>query len=749
MFPQYEKLYYYVNDIYGLNGDGWDYDKFDSPLVFKSQEHWNLGEGKYSTVGIIDDDDFYIILKAKPSFKRFENIADSYTLEDYPDYTFTLNDYAHVYDISWECYICCKQDTSRISLANTEITCKQKKSAFTTSGFWKLGDTDIVLWDQGDYDSFNRYIYPADGEVLLGSGSFEYYDYYTRKANIAFDEFTVDNDLEITINASVQTRNYSVTIGGELLSADMPIDTSYGNSEVWKNGTRIYNTLDSNFIAGAYDFRNNWPSIELLTVPMSLKNRFTLMDISPEVGIEYVITDKGFSNGSQVAIEYVIKSLSGATEIYSISNYIDIDDTVIGINSFSLDFLNNPELLDGFYDKTAESGAAEFTIQFIVSLIPANEAADYITDDSHTGSYFSLIKDGPIINATITDTNAVSVSYTGSAQVLVRYISNAKVLLDITPQKGATITNIRLIHGGFTYENYTELDFERVVSNKFTVYATDSRGITSRVIYEPDMVEYVPVSCNLKASRPTGEGEVNIEIFGNYWNGNFGVESNELFVYYKYRKKTEEEFTDWIRATSLSLDTGANTYRTYGLNIENLDYMATYVFQALAVDIYGNVYSSEVTVVSTPVFDWSASDFNFNVPVTIQGQRFGKGQEPKELWSGQSQMVANDTITLAEPIKDQATGVMLVFSASSGDVSWNTFFVPKAMIDYYNGGGQSFLMVNNAGLATVGAKYLYITDTSITGHASNNASVVGTGSVPASSIINNNSYYVLRYVFGV
>ena len=70
-----------------------------------------------------------------------------------------------------------------------------------------------------------------------------------------------------------------------------------------------------------------------------------------------------------------------------------------------------------------------------------------------------------------------------------------------------------------------------------------------------------------------------------------------------------------------------------------------------------------------------------------------------------------------------------------------SFFVPKyiAAVD----GGQTFIMGADAGFSAVCAKYLYIYDRKIDGHATNTASGTNNG------ITFDNSQFVLRYVIGV
>lgn len=119
------------------------------------------------------------------------------------------------------------------------------------------------------------------------------------------------------------------------------------------------------------------------------------------------------------------------------------------------------------------------------------------------------------------------------------------------------------------------------------------------------------------------------------------------------------------------------------------------------------------------------------------------------LWSGGSYMNGTQTATLSQKISDQDHGIVIVFSGYditnkvALNNSWTTHFIPKEMIQYNNGGGQTFHMSINAAMSEFGAKYLYIYDDKITGHVSN--SQTGTG---ASGITFSNNKYVMRYVIG-
>lgn len=111
-------------------------------------------------------------------------------------------------------------------------------------------------------------------------------------------------------------------------------------------------------------------------------------------------------------------------------------------------------------------------------------------------------------------------------------------------------------------------------------------------------------------------------------------------------------------------------------------------------------------------------------------------------------MNADQTWTLSEPISSQKNGIILCFSffdSSTGlgdNTNWTHHFVPKKFVELHSGSGTLFNFVGLTG-GNRGAKYLYITDTTITGHASNGAEGMTDG------LVYYNNKYCLRYVIGV
>lgn len=109
-------------------------------------------------------------------------------------------------------------------------------------------------------------------------------------------------------------------------------------------------------------------------------------------------------------------------------------------------------------------------------------------------------------------------------------------------------------------------------------------------------------------------------------------------------------------------------------------------------------------------------------------------------------MTSGHTVALAESVSAQPHGIVLVFSEYyDGEVKNQTFschFIPKMVVSTHGGVGHSFFMTTS-NLAYVATKYLYISNTQITGHANNSESYTNSG------ITSNNNRFVLRYVIGV
>lgn len=118
----------------------------------------------------------------------------------------------------------------------------------------------------------------------------------------------------------------------------------------------------------------------------------------------------------------------------------------------------------------------------------------------------------------------------------------------------------------------------------------------------------------------------------------------------------------------------------------------------------------------------------------------------KVLWTGSSVMISTDRLTFAEPLSQQQSGIVLVFSryisGAAQDYYYSCHFVPKQLIAVTPTSTVTFIMATSKFEAIAG-KYLSITDTQITGNDWND----DTGTANGVTFANNS--FALRYVIGV
>lgn len=175
----------------------------------------------------------------------------------------------------------------------------------------------------------------------------------------------------------------------------------------------------------------------------------------------------------------------------------------------------------------------------------------------------------------------------------------------------------------------------------------------------------------------------------------------------------------------------------------------------------------EVYHTTTPYIDFhygnSAKDYTSRIVETVEGTLSCLGSWSirdtlnvggrlygvnKVLWSGALFMSADQTVTLSAAVTAQPNGILLKWSAyASGAAQPNSYhytFVPKQHIASTPGGGVVMTVVGAQG-GSIAHKYVYINDTTIVGHANNNAA----DSTRATNIKVSPTSFVLREVIGV
>ena len=119
----------------------------------------------------------------------------------------------------------------------------------------------------------------------------------------------------------------------------------------------------------------------------------------------------------------------------------------------------------------------------------------------------------------------------------------------------------------------------------------------------------------------------------------------------------------------------------------------------------------------------------------------------KIIGTGPKYMTADHTVTLTEAVSAQPNGIVLCWSQYTDGSTVNSnfvyHFIPKQHITSFPGAGIDVALFNSA-WTKAADKYVYVSDTTIKGHANNGLTGTGTNGVTYA-----NNFWVLRYVIGV
>lgn len=288
------------------------------------------------------------------------------------------------------------------------------------------------------------------------------------------------------------------------------------------------------------------------------------------------------------------------------------------------------------------------------------------------------------------------------------------------------ISNVNLINLTASYINGGTLDLSsgiNVNSNKFTVNSNGEINSTGGVI----------------GGYKIGEHELYAETFAPY---NF----------------TEADAT---KVRNYLLNPSANPLTPEEIALYDLDGSGTITAQDLLrirwyIDYGVTTTNSSKIIMKTGQYPRDSAyvledgngetrlDLNMQTGLTFDGMTFA---QQNVLWTGGHTMNSSQSIDLTDtPILKQPHGVVLIWSAftdnQARDWDFAVQFIPKYYVSANGGNGIAFTMSTGA-FEYIGAKYLYVANTSIRGHANNGNTGTRNG------VTYNNGHWVLRYVIGV
>lgn len=253
------------------------------------------------------------------------------------------------------------------------------------------------------------------------------------------------------------------------------------------------------------------------------------------------------------------------------------------------------------------------------------------------------------MNPTVVDGNDDTIALTGNARRIIDGLNKTYVSVTPMPRKGAIIESENVVVS--YYDQEFKMDptgeylgyFDNLLSidgakPKIALTITDSRGlVTTSTISPLGFIKYVPptLTANVYVETPEGETilKVRAHVEGEIINEEWASTGDYNRVHVDYRVDVNGAgFSDWINGDSYihyqnhTDEDPTIKYHTFPSST-TADILCTTVTSDKTVTVELRVYDIDVsravyysqTISIIPTFDWSKSDFNFNVPVNIPG----------------------------------------------------------------------------------------------------------------------------------
>lgn len=374
----------------------------------------------------------------------------------------------------------------------------------------------------------------------------------------------------------------------------------------------------------------------------------SVLNISPNAEIEHESDGKksiviSFSFNGKLSSYYPNGSISKTVELPTIPRTSSVtcadgnigSATTININRASSSFTHTltysfQGLTGTIATKTTNTSIGWTIPTSFYSKIPnANSGKGTITCNTYSGDTLIgtstctfnafVVNSSPTITGTVEDTNTNSITATGDKNKLIKYISNAKVVITATPKNSATISSVKVVNGSQTKTTSTST-INSVDSGTFSLSCVDSRGLSASATITKTLVEYIkPVITGVILNRPsTTSNTINASVQGLCFNGSFGTKTNTFELKWRYKKSTE---TTWSSYTVVTATRTGNNFTFSGELGINFSYTEAFNFEFVLSDYFmSNTYSATVTR-GLPIIDIGKDDINVNGALNENGKR--------------------------------------------------------------------------------------------------------------------------------
>ena len=293
-------------------------------------------------------------------------------------------------------------------------------------------------------------------------------------------------------------------------------------------------------------------------------------------------------------------------------------------------------------------------------------------------SFTVIVKESiskPVINDFIVrNVNDEITALTGDSGTFIKNAGMVEYRADIATRNSATVKEQYIVNGSKKISGMPQGVIDNPESEVFTFTVVDSRGYTESATMKKTMIDYIKPTCHQEVEAElSGETSaiVKLKVYGSYFNDSFGAVANTLKLEVRHTQN-DGTMGDWVELTNGLIPVFNGNSYTLEATISGFDYRTAYTFQCRATDKLNVVQSAQYTVKILPVFDWSETDINFNVPI-------GMNNAGTVL---RHNMVANNTVLSA------TGGHIYLRPGGTDDTSSETVIYPNGDVKF--GGSVSF-----------------------------------------------------------
>jgi hypothetical protein len=373
-----------------------------------------------------------------------------------------------------------------------------------------------------------------------------------------------------------------------------------------------------------------------------------VLDISPDAEIEHESDGKksiviSFSFNGKLSSYYPNGSISKTVELPTIPRTSSVtcadgnigSATTININRASSSFTHTLTYsfqgLTGTIATKTSNTSIGWTIptSFYAKIPNANSGKGTITCSTYSGDTLIgtstctfnafVVNSNPTISGTVEDTNTSAIQATGNKNKLIRYISNAKVVITATAKNSATISSVKVVNGSQTKTTSTST-INAVDSGTFSLSCVDSRGLSASATVTKTLVQYIkPVITGVTLTRAsTTSNTINASVQGLCFRGSFGVKTNTFELKWRYKKSTE---TTWSSYTIVTATRTGNNFTFSGELGTDFSYTEAFNFEFVLSDYFMSNTCSATVTRGLPIIDIGKDDINVNGALNENGKR--------------------------------------------------------------------------------------------------------------------------------